>query len=89
MAEEYVCALFDQCLSDELLKMFALKLVVLNRRPYCSTEPSPEEELEKKRPVVSEVQSEEAPAPFAAATEVPEEISIEGEEVRAITEEGK
>ncbi len=69
--------------------MFALKLVVLNRRPYCSTEPSPEEELEKKRPVVSEAQPEEAPVPFEAATEVPEEISIEGEEVKAITEDGK
>ncbi len=45
--------------------------------------------MEKKRPVESEVQPEEAPAPFEAATEVPEEISIEGEEVKAVTEEGK
>ncbi len=69
--------------------MLVLKLMVLNRRPYGSTEPSPEEELEKKRPVVSEAQPEEVPAPFEAAEEVPEVISIEGEEIKAITEEGK
>ncbi len=56
---------------------------------YCSTEPSPEKEVEKKRPVESEVQPEEAPAPFEPTADVAEEVSIEGKEVKAVIEEGK
>ncbi len=56
---------------------------------YCSTEPSPEKEVEKKRPVESEVQPEEAPAPFEPTADVTEEVSLVGKEVEAVTEEGK
>ncbi len=56
---------------------------------YCSTEPSPEKEVEKKRPVESEVQPEEAPAPFEPTADVTEEVSLVRKKVEAVTEEGK
>ncbi len=45
--------------------------------------------MEKKRPVESEVQPEEAPVPFESSEDVTEEVSIEGKEVKAVTEEGE